>query len=143
MDLEKLAARARRFADLDVQSSPFSWAGPLRIELSPRSYVENVAQLNGRTLYWDPFAEEGRQLLAVAREICRWILRENGLDDSDITARKLRAVMFTFASAKKGAVALKPPRLCVVDRRPSKLQAIASPLPLPERRRTQLSAPRP
>lgn len=107
-----LAEKVRRFTELDEQSSPFSYANRLFLQMEPCPGAANGAELRGRRIFWDPHKPRNNQRASVAREICRWLLRQSDADESAVSVRFLSAAMFpAFAPV----VSLKPPRLHLIS----------------------------
>lgn len=118
-----LAEKVRRFTELDEHSSPFSYADRLFLRMLPCAAVANGAELRVRSICWDARRSHGKQREAVAREICRWVLRQAGAEDTEEHVRLLQEVMFPAS-----ALALKPPRLRVLHQTSSARRVSAASL---------------
>ena len=92
---EALAETIRHGLALDERASPFAYAARMHLEIEPANACANGAELIGRTIYWNACLPREEQRLAVAREVCRWVLRASFRDESEESVDALLTAVFT------------------------------------------------
>ena len=126
----QLAELVRAITGLDEFASPFAYAARLRLSLMPHTGIPGVAQLSASELRWDATVPAATQRSAVAREICRFVLRALGIE-SNHSVLALCAVTFPFDAPP--SLLLPGRKLRLIPSLPVPPSADASPLALRDR----------
>lgn len=96
MTYARLADLVRTVAGLCHSASPFSFAARFQLEFEPAQAARDGAEIVGRRLRWNPRLPLPMQRMAVAREICRWLLEVYDMASSQPAIASFYAVMFPY-----------------------------------------------
>jgi hypothetical protein len=90
----QLAVTVRNATGLDEESSPFAYAARMTLVLVPDAHAANGAELHGKRIHWDCMQPAEAQRLAIARELCRWLIRMRNEPETAAAVGDLYSFMF-------------------------------------------------